>query len=40
MQYVDIFLETVDSTQKYAKENIDKFDPKKITCINADPLRF
>jgi BirA family transcriptional regulator, biotin operon repressor / biotin---[acetyl-CoA-carboxylase] ligase len=36
MQYEDIFLEIIDSTQDYAKKNIITFDPKKITCIYAD----
>lgn len=36
MQYEDIFLKTVDSTQDYAKKNVDSFDPKKITSIYAD----
>jgi BirA family biotin operon repressor/biotin-[acetyl-CoA-carboxylase] ligase len=33
MQYDDIFLKTIDSTQEYAKKNVKSFDPKKITCI-------
>lgn len=36
MQYDDIFLKKVDSTQDFAKKNVSTFDPKKITCINAD----
>lgn len=36
MQYVDIFLKTIDSTQDYAKKNVASFDLKKITCIYAD----
>jgi len=36
MEFDDIFLETIDSTQEYAKKNVDKFDISKITCITAD----
>ncbi|EKD28359.1 MAG: hypothetical protein ACD_79C00331G0001, partial [uncultured bacterium] len=36
MQYEDIFLKTVDSTQEYAKKKASCFDPKKITCIFAE----
>ncbi len=36
MQYEDIFLKTIDSTQEYAKKNVSSFDSKKITCIYAD----
>lgn len=36
MQYEDIFLKTIDSTQEYAKKNANSFDPKKITCIYAE----
>jgi len=32
----NIFLKKIDSTNKYAKENLSSFDPKNITCITAD----
>ena len=35
MEFDDIFLKTVDSTQDYAKKNVLSFDKKKITCISA-----
>ncbi len=35
MQFEDIFLDTVDSTQEYAKKNEKKFDKSKITCVLA-----
>ncbi|MBN2479987.1 MAG: biotin--[acetyl-CoA-carboxylase] ligase [Parachlamydiales bacterium] len=36
MQFEDIFLQSVDSTQAYAKKNLKSFDLKKITCIVAN----
>lgn len=36
MNFDDIFLKTVDSTQQYAKKNVSSFDKKKITCISAE----
>jgi len=36
MQYEDIFLQIIDSTQEYAKKNLNSFDPKKITCVYTD----
>ena len=36
MQYEDVFLKTVDSTQTYAKKNTASFNKEKITCIYAD----
>ncbi len=36
MEFDDVFLKTIDSTQKWAKKNIDKFDKTKITCISAE----
>ena len=36
MEFDDIFLKTVDSTQEYAKKNAAKFNNSKITCISAE----
>jgi len=36
MQFQDIFLRSIDSTQEYAKKNILNFGKNKITCIVAD----
>jgi len=36
MEFDNIFLKEVDSTQEYAKKNVHKFDKSKITCITAD----
>ena len=36
MEFDDIFLKTVDSTQEWAKKNVAKLDKSKITCISAD----
>jgi len=36
MEIKDIHLETVGSTNEYAKTHSSQFDPQEITCINAD----
>ena len=36
MHIDDIFLDSVDSTQNFAKENFKNFDKSKITCISAN----
>ena len=36
MQFVRIQLETIDSTNTYAKQHADTFDPGKITCITTE----
>nr|NGX36545.1 Bifunctional ligase/repressor BirA [Candidatus Anoxychlamydiales bacterium] len=36
MHIDDIFLESVDSTQNFAKQNFQQFDKSKITCISAE----
>lgn len=36
MEIVDIHLDSVDSTQTYAKEHRKEFDSDKITCISAE----
>lgn len=35
MEIVDVFLDTVDSTNQWAQENLSSLDPNKITCITA-----
>ena len=36
MYIKDIFLDTIDSTQLWAKNNYNSFDPQNITCITAE----
>ena|SRR3990167_1911535 len=36
MEYVDISLDQIDSTNTYAKQHGAEFDPDKVTCITAE----
>lgn len=36
LELYEIHLETVDSTNNYAKQHLHEWDPKKVTCITAE----